>query len=408
MGLIVQLPVLPTEAMSLPGANPEATAATTGLDGAFAALLSGHTGTALPDGPSVDPAAAPPPLLHASDDADDAAASAVAALIASVFATPAPAIQPPPKAEGAQTAAEGAGVVAGPATMPAWDTAALGDSNTVEAAPVVDAGPGEVIAAAAPPGDAAAEASAVPAPETPGASPTQVDGGAPRGESAAPPNQGAVRIDGDAPSKQPGGRGEPDEGRGGEGDRPLPRASATGIAHAAPHSAAGELRTLQAGTAATSEAPPAARASPSTAVPPQVDQVVTAVIERVDAGGGEARIHLDPADLGEVVIHVRTEGDSVHIEVDAERPEAMQLLKDHTRDLSQLLGSKGMNLAGLDVALGQQHRENAFSGTPGGQVNRPASGAFAAILGLDDAASLGRHNRIRAAYNPDGALLYRV
>lgn len=414
MGLIVQSPVMPTEAVPLPGAAPVATA--TGLDGAFAALLSGYTETAVPDGPCVDPAAVPPPLPHVSDDTEEAAASAVAALIASVFATPEPAIQLPSEAAGAQTATEATGMLAGPVTMPPWDTAALAESNVGEAAPAVDSGPAEGTAAATPAADPAPESveaiasqpSTAPAPGSAAAPPTPVDGGAPPGEPAAPASQGVVRTDGDATGKQPDGRGEPDWGRGGEGDRPLPRASATGIAHAAPHSAAGELRTLQVGTAATSEAPPAAPASLSAAVPPQVDQVVTAVIERVDAGGGEARIHLDPADLGEVVIHVRTEGDAVHVDIGAERPEAMQLLKDNTQDLSQLLGSKGMNLAGLDVALGQQHRESAFAGTPADPANRPANGEFAALLGLEDAASLGRHNRIRAAYNPDGALLYRV
>ena len=142
-------------------------------------------------------------------------------------------------------------------------------------------------------------------------------------------------------------------------------------------------------------------------VPPQVDQVASTVIETVDAGGGEARIHLDPADLGEVTIHVRTNGDTVHVEVRAERQEAMQLLRDHTQDLSNLLGERGLNLSDVNVGLGRGDQGRAL-GEASQREDRGAAGEFASILGGDDGAAIEIHQRLRAAYNPDGALVYRV
>lgn len=187
--------------------------------------------------------------------------------------------------------------------------------------------------------------------------------------------------------------------------RPRPRASDNGVAHAAANSAVGELR--QRSDVQAAEAPAAAaEPAPAQDVPPQVEQVASTVIERVEAGGGEARIHLDPVDLGEVTIHVHTQGDSVRVEVRAERQEAMQLLRDHTQDLSNLLGERGLNLSDVNVGLGRGNGEQGW----GEQTRRqPAGNAsdFAAIFGGDDT-NIEIHQRLRAAYNPDGALVYRV
>ncbi len=152
------------------------------------------------------------------------------------------------------------------------------------------------------------------------------------------------------------------------------------------------------------DAPPAAE--PPAELPQQVDQVASAVIERVEAGGGEARIHLEPLELGEVTIHVRTDGDEVRIEIRAERPDAARLLRDQSQDLSSLLGSRGLNLSDVNVGVGGENAGSFFESRQ--DHPRPVVGEFAAVLGLDDPSSASRHNRLRAAYNPDGALLYRV
>jgi flagellar hook-length control protein FliK len=138
-----------------------------------------------------------------------------------------------------------------------------------------------------------------------------------------------------------------------------------------------------------------------------VEHVARTIIERVDNGGGDARIHLDPAGLGEVTIHVHTQGEHVHVEVRAEQREAAQLLRDHTQDLSTLLGERGLTLADVNVGLGRGGGDQTWARDEAPR-SRPNSGEFAAIFGAGDTTSLETHNRLRAAYNPDGAHMYRV
>ncbi|MBI5947937.1 MAG: flagellar hook-length control protein FliK [Chloroflexi bacterium] len=161
---------------------------------------------------------------------------------------------------------------------------------------------------------------------------------------------------------------------------------------------------------AVSTPAPAAPAPPQLPdVPPAVQQVGRAVLERIEQGGGEARLHLEPADLGSVTIHVQAHGDRVTIDIHAERGEAMQILRDHTQDLSQLLGGRGLHLSDVSVGLGGGHSQSQQQGEQQGSPrNEPSPGGFASVLGIEPAAEVGRHNRLRAAYNPDGAHVYRV
>lgn len=229
---------------------------------------------------------------------------------------------------------------------------------------------------------------------------------------APPPDQSettsVVRNVGNAKADDGDGGAEGDRGPEKQAiERPQPRASAEGIAHAAANSAVGELR--QAREAAAAVEGPFAPDQPATTaeVPRQVDQVASAVMDRVELGDGEARIHLDPAGLGEVTIHVRTDGDDVRVEVRAEKLEAMNLLRDHTRDLQNLLGERGLNLSDVNVGLGRGNGDQAW-GQDARPETRPVSGEFASILGIDEGPSIEIHQRLRAAYNPDGAHVYRV
>ncbi|HXU23666.1 MAG TPA: flagellar hook-length control protein FliK [Tepidiformaceae bacterium] len=152
--------------------------------------------------------------------------------------------------------------------------------------------------------------------------------------------------------------------------------------------------------------------APSSAVqlPPPVVQVAQTVIDQVNNGGGEARIHLHPAELGDVLIRVRTDGDKVHVEVHADRADAQQLLRDHTQDLSNLLGSRGLNLGDVNIGFGGRGAGNAGHDAQPAPANTPGSGngEFAALMGAGDAPGAGLHNRLQSAYNPDGALSYRI
>jgi hypothetical protein len=443
MGIAVQAPA--DTLLAIVPASPAgdgATGAAPLTEGMFAALLAGILDSS-PPATEEPPATESAPLFPAGEPGDQDPNDPALALLAS-FASPQPFL-PLPAAVNAAGPTTGQGAPA-PAVAEVSSPVALatlaGDvtatSGTPEPAPAAEApapsapvddevssmaeaasaGEGALLpapVAASPVETAGLETASPPAesaPDMPGrpedaASPAQPIDPGPAAGDAAPAPGGVVRPVGNASESDPG-QGDSHPGRKTDGSRPLPRASATGIAHAAPNSAAGQLReqpAADAPAALPADAPPPPSATAE--LPPQVDQVASAVIDRVDAGGGEARIHLEPLELGEVVIHVRTDGDEVRIDVRAERPDAARLLRDHTQDLSSLLGSRGLNLSDVNVGVGGGNADGLFESRH--EQPRPAAGEFAAILGLDDAPSpAGLHNRLRAAYNPDGALLYRV
>lgn len=144
-------------------------------------------------------------------------------------------------------------------------------------------------------------------------------------------------------------------------------------------------------------------------LPPAVHQLGRAVLEKTADGGGEARIRLDPPELGSVTVHVRLHGDAVQVDVHAERPEALQFLREHSPDLSNLLGQHGLDLAGLSVGLDARQGSGAGAGQgyPYGFSPRPPPGDFAAVMGVEASAPTRGHQQLAAA-NPDGQHLYRV
>ncbi len=229
-------------------------------------------------------------------------------------------------------------------------------------------------------------------------------------DPAGPPEsvnlpEGVVRFVGNAQKGRHEGQqdfpGRPDDERG------VPRASAQGIAHASDHSAVAQLRTPPA------DAPPADQAGPPPAPatqPQAVEQVAQAVIEKVEAGGGEARIRLDPPELGEVTIHVKISGDHVRIDVHAERLETTQLLRDRALDLTGLLSGRGLDLTDVYVGLGGRQAPDTRGDQDSGALARHGqSGDFAAVLGIDEEPPASdRYSHLRAAYNPDGAYVFRI
>ncbi len=437
MGLAVQAPADPLLAIfAEPAAGEGAAAVAPPLaEGMFATLLAGILDGQLPTG-AEDTApgpALPAPGEEPGDQHPDDPALALLASIAipqavpqpapSIAATPSHTSQPLPAATMAADASPAAPVgatpepvhpaVEAPPAAPAPPTEAT--SGQATAAPPADQSPpppsAPTATVEAPAADAVSgpSATAIEAPEPPAESPGPGQAEAPEAAAAeaAPSTEGVVRSVGNASESAPG-RSRDQPGRKPEDARPLPRASAAGIAHAAVNSAVGELRQAGAPEAPAREVVDVpAPAGPPAELPQQVDQVASAVIERVEAGGGEARIHLEPLELGEVTIHVRTDGDEVRIEIRAERPDAARLLRDHTQDLSSLLGSRGLNLSDVNVGVGGGNAGGLFDNQR--EQPRPVAGEFAAVLGMDgDPSPAGRHNRLRAAYNPDGALLYRV
>lgn len=239
------------------------------------------------------------------------------------------------------------------------------------------------------------------------AAPQGTPGQRPPGEEAPVLQGSVVRFAGNAIDKSRGDRpaNRVNEPAHVQPDRPTPNASQQGIAHAAAHSAAGQLREV----AVPADAPVIESPAPAAPVevPPQVEQVGSAILERVEAGGGEATIHLEPAELGEVRIRVRLDDGRIHVEVHASRPESAQLFRDHTVDLMSLLGDRGLDLADVFVGTGDGSGEESRG--EGAQQRRLTETGFAELLGVEQQPSgAERHNRLRAAYNPDGAHLFRI
>ena len=167
-------------------------------------------------------------------------------------------------------------------------------------------------------------------------------------------------------------------------------------------------------SAAASSAQPAGQASgvpfrEAAAPVPVAEQASQAIVESLNSGGGEVSIQLDPPELGEVTIRVVADGDSVQLVVRAERPEVVHLFRQAQADLASLLAQRGLELADLFVGNGRGEGQ----GSPDSHADSRGEPRtdFAAILtggGAEHAAALSRHHRVRAAYNPDGALVYRV
>ena len=210
-----------------------------------------------------------------------------------------------------------------------------------------------------------------------------------------------VRFDGNADNQ--GRRNGQNDSQKGDNQ---PNASVQGINHAAANSAVGQLRPAE--TTPVTDAPPPPPTTPT--APEAVAHVGRTIIEKVEQGGGEARLHLRPEALGEVTLHIRTEGTRVHVEIHAEQAEAANLLRDHTQDLADLLGDRGLNLADVHVDLGWNGaREQQQDGPAWAQRRQQAeNSSFSSLMGLDEPSPADRHNRLRSAYNPDGAHSYRV
>ena len=147
--------------------------------------------------------------------------------------------------------------------------------------------------------------------------------------------------------------------------------------------------------------------SPPAAPPTSpVHQLANVVVEQINQGGGSARLVLDPPELGEIAIRISSGGDAVRIDVRVDRPETAALLREHQIDLTSLLGDRGLDLAELSLSTGSGR---GFERELGEDTDDPTPGFREILEGEDQTGSETQtHNRLRAAYNPDGALLYRV
>jgi len=105
-------------------------------------------------------------------------------------------------------------------------------------------------------------------------------------------------------------------------------------------------------------------------------QVVRGLATLVRDGMAEMRLQLEPADLGEIELRVRTMDGVVRGQMMVQQAEVKQLLDAQLNRLREALEEHGLELGGLDVGLARdqhpgdshesdQGRKGSFSGRPG-------------------------------------------
>jgi flagellar hook-length control protein FliK len=375
-----------------------------------------------PKDPSVDPAlqspvapvqpeATPSPTVATTTPFADAVAEARAGLTA--VAQPAPADVPSPVVAAQPPA---------PATIaPVAPQAAVADAApTAPAAPLQAVTPQAVTPQAVTP--QAGEQAPVQAPAT--GTPTPADAQAQaqaQAQSAAKPpvtEQPAAQAEGQAEADvptgtqaQPAPTGTTAQGRNGEhpagqGGRPDDAQAARPAAPVAPPVAAAPAAPAPRPTAPVAEAAravgvtetvrtdvqtplvaPQTEAAPTTTTAPVRGAVALQHVARTveaamqlghNRGITHARLHLHPAELGAIEIHLRHTANGMTARVVADSPEAVTMLQQASNDLRRTLEQAGITLSGLDIgarADQQPSEARTFAGAFAGDgENRPRGG----------------------------------
>ena len=107
-------------------------------------------------------------------------------------------------------------------------------------------------------------------------------------------------------------------------------------------------------------------------------QVVRGLATLVRDGMAEMRLQLQPADLGEIEMRVRTMDGVVRGQMMVQHPEIKQLLESQIERLRDALQEQGLELQGFDVDVESDRQFNRFDQLPNrprGAANSPASDA---------------------------------
>ncbi len=104
-------------------------------------------------------------------------------------------------------------------------------------------------------------------------------------------------------------------------------------------------------------------------------EVTRGIASLVQDGNAEMRLHLRPAELGDVELRVSTRDAVVHGQVSVQQPAIKQLLDSHVDRLRSALLEHGLQLGGFDVNVNHQRQPAAgWSGDDGsGPAGAPAS-----------------------------------
>lgn len=83
------------------------------------------------------------------------------------------------------------------------------------------------------------------------------------------------------------------------------------------------------------------------------------ILAMVADGIQEARIHLDPPELGSLEIRMRIQNDQATIQVQVQSPQVRDILESHAQRLRDALAEQGLQLAGFDVS---EQSQQGFAG----------------------------------------------
>jgi flagellar hook-length control protein FliK len=108
-----------------------------------------------------------------------------------------------------------------------------------------------------------------------------------------------------------------------------------------------------------------------------IDAIRASIEIAARQGVAQARIALEPEDLGHISIRLSQTSDGLLARVSADTPAAVQALADGRSELHQSLSSLGVSLLRLDIgSFGQPQagaREDQNAGNPGGTSGANAS-----------------------------------
>ncbi|MCW3018899.1 MAG: flagellar hook-length control protein FliK, partial [Solirubrobacterales bacterium] len=173
---------------------------------------------------------------------------------------------------------------------------------------------------------------------------------------------------------------------------------------------ASPLALSAAGTQAPASSPFAASATstPSAAGAGMHDMIesIHATIDlAVRQGATEARIALQPDELGQISVRLSQTSQGLLARVSAETPAAAQALADGRAELHQSLSTLGVSLLRLDIGFGQSEtgdRDGRFAGDP---EPASASGAASTSEEVDGAETVGEPGAAAPASITGGSLV---
>lgn len=125
------------------------------------------------------------------------------------------------------------------------------------------------------------------------------------------------------------------------------------------------------------------------------DSVFKQILLKLNDGGGEMRLRLEPPDLGELDLRLSVEGGNrLHLAISAERDDMTELLQRHLDELTKALRSAGLDVAGAHVeARGDGARRDLRDAEFGGgehqdkgeakTSHQPRMGGWVTAEGLD-------------------------